>query len=119
MAIESLTERVWASLEAAQACEEDSGCAAYYSPLFRAGDEALAEGRSSDASALKALGGACSMMLEPRTATAPFRPVMQMETGRSALPEDFDVAALAMFRAVLARSENPEVRARLGDILWL
>jgi len=116
---EALSAAVWADLLAAQECQDDSGCAAYYMPLFRAAEQAGKEGRCDDAAALKALGGACSMMLEPRRAPAPFRPVMQMESSRSALPEDFDPVAIALFRAVVGKSDNPELRARLSDIVWL
>lgn len=115
----AISAAVAAELAAILQSQGDSGCASWYMSLLRAADRAMAEAREDDSTALKSLGYACSMMLEPRAAPAPFRPILQMETGRSALPEDFDENVLGLFREAAASSTNPEFRARLLDVIWL
>ena len=116
---DGVSERVWQYLVDTLADSHDSGCASYYMPLFQAADIAKNEGHTEDVKDLRALGGACSMMLEPRSAPAPFRPVSQFENGRSALPEDFDGDTLTTFRRIVDHTTNEELRARLADIIWL
>lgn len=67
------------------------------------------------------LSRATSMMLRPESLNEPFQPIMQdFENGRrSAIPEDFTAEELDFLEEILTETEEPWLKARLADLLWL
>ena len=86
--------------------------------LSSAAGEASRTERPRDEKALRLLAGIYSMMLTPDDRDHPFHPLWIWGERRSTLPEDFadDVPLLEQF---LLRVDEPRLRARIADILWL
>ena len=61
----------------------------------------------------------CSMMLRPDSANEPFLPFMQLEGKRSAIADDFNTEQLSFIESTLSDIEEPLVKARFSDVLWL
>ena len=91
----------------------------HYSRLFlsRAG-EAEEGGDEEAREAFAVLGGITSMMLHADSREEPFRPMMVLSTGRSAVLEDFTDNHLSALGEVVSEASDPEMRARIGDVLW-
>lgn len=90
-----------------------------YSSLFssRAGEaEEAGDGEAREAFAL--LGGVTSMKLQADSREEPFRPMMVLSTGRSAALGDFTDEHLNVLGEVVSEASDPELRARIGDVLW-
>src|SRR5690606_9242067 len=64
---------------------------------------------------------ATSMMLTPGSINEPFKPFLQdFQAGRrSAIPEDFTTEELVFFETILDDLNEPWLKARLADLLWL
>lgn len=65
------------------------------------------------------LASACSMMLDPKSRSEPFRPFIVMDGRRTATPEDLNDQHLTLMRDVAPKVEDPELRARLADLVWV
>lgn len=67
------------------------------------------------------LSQACSMMIDAKSISEPFKPILQdFQAGRrSAIPDDFNVAQLTFFDSILEYIDEPMLKGRLADILWL
>ena len=70
---------------------------------------------------LNLLSRAASMMLVSSSLNEPFKPYFQnFQAGRrSALPDDFTQEELVFFEEILRDVNEPWLRARLADLLWL
>jgi len=70
---------------------------------------------------LDLLSRAASMMLTPSSLNEPFKPYFQdFQAGRrSAMPDDFTKDELHFFEEILNDIEEPWLKARLADLLWL
>jgi hypothetical protein len=70
---------------------------------------------------MRLLAQACSMMIDAKSINEPFKPILQdFQAGRrSAIPDDFTVAELAFFESILENIDEPMLRGRLADLLWL
>ncbi len=96
-----------------------------YSSVMRSLQECAKEKTDMDqetqAHILELLGRASSMMLTPNSLNEPFKPIFQdFQAGkRSALPEDFTSAELDFFEKILCDIDEPWLKARLADLLWL
>lgn len=96
----------------------------YYSvmrSLQECAKERTGAGQETQAHILELLGHATSMMLTPNSLNEPFKPIFQdFQVGkRSALPEDFTSAELDYFEKILNDIDEPWLKARLADLLWL
>ena len=71
--------------------------------------------------ALLLLSNACSMMLEPESRNEPFKPIYkEFPSGRrSYIPDDFLKSDLEFFALIVDETDDPRLKARLADILWL
>ena len=78
-------------------------------------------GEVEQASVLNLLSRVTSMMLTPISLNEPFKPYFQDFQGgrRSAIPDDFTPEELTFFEEVLDVVEDPWLKARLADVLWL
>lgn len=67
------------------------------------------------------LGKACSPMFNAQSINEPFRPIFQdFQKGmRSAIPSDFTIEELAFFETIIDEINEPWLKGRLADILWL
>lgn len=96
-----------------------------YSSVMRSLQECAKEktdtGQEEQAHILELLGRATSMMLTPSSLNEPFKPIFQdFQAGkRSALPEDFTSDELDFFENILNEIDEPWLKARLADLLWL
>ena len=67
------------------------------------------------------LGKACSPMFNAQSINEPFRPIFQdFQKGmRSAIPSDFTIEELVFFETIIDEINEPWLKGRLADILWL
>ena len=82
----------------------------------KAADE---EGRTKDGDVLHLLARVTSMMLTPEDKTTPFQPWAQFGDRRSPIPTDFTDDDVTLFASVVATVEQPQLRARLADLVWV
>lgn len=82
---------------------------------------AFDDGQPARGKALWLLSGACSMMLEPECRNDPFKPIYkEFPSGRhSVTPDDFLRSDLEFFALIVDEADDPRLKARLADILWL
>jgi tetratricopeptide (TPR) repeat protein len=71
------------------------------------------------ANALDLASAICSMMLRPNSTNDPFQPFIQLEGKRSAIADDFTSEQLGFIADVYSGLEEPMVKARFADLLWL
>jgi hypothetical protein len=75
-------------------------------------------GQASEA--LKLLAGICSMMLVPEELGDPYRPMVQWGDGTSSMaPEHVPRDATGALAQLVERLDNPALRARIADVVWL
>lgn len=83
--------------------------------------EMLKQGKTDHSKTLDLLARAASMMLAPKSINEPFKAYFQdFQAGRrSALPDDFHKEELMFFEEILDDVNEPCLKARLADLLWL
>jgi hypothetical protein len=94
-------------------------CSRYSSALFSAATAAKEKSEFGAYRALRFLGHLTSMALSLDTPATPLVAYARMGTSRTAALEDFDAAALQAVREFRHDVQEPELRARLSDVLWL
>lgn len=77
------------------------------------------EGAGDSDSPWRLLAHVFGMLLRPGDAKEPFGPMFEFEDGRSMAPSDLTPEQLATLRTLLDSVSDPEVQARLGDVLWV
>ncbi|MEL7361076.1 MAG: DUF4209 domain-containing protein [Bacteroidota bacterium] len=78
------------------------------------------EGQDGQIAAFLALLQAiCYIMLAPEREEGPYVPMVSGPNGRTPLPEDLSDAELDALSGLFATTDDPELKARLGDFLWL
>jgi hypothetical protein len=98
-----------------------SGSPGYFSRWYGLSTAAAAanrEGALARAKVLWLLGDACSLRLEPQKLNEPLFATSE-PTKHSVGLADFDVIAIDLFDAILPELDDPLIRARVADILWL
>lgn len=94
-----------------------------YSSMWRAfsatAREALEKGDQKGSKIFWLLADACSMTLRPASKNEPFKPYAAMEGRRSAIPDDFTQTDIEFFAGVFDGIDDPLLRARLADLVWL
>lgn len=101
--------------------EKHYGYASLMDCLERSAREMMASGKEEHAKVLSLLAKAASMLLQPDSQNEPFKPLYQdFQAGkRSTIPEDFSIEELTFFEDILNDINEPYLRARLADLLWL
>jgi hypothetical protein len=94
-------------------------CSSYWHPFMAKADEAGSSGDNVLREAHTLLGAATSMMLKLDSKTDPFAPIMVFRTGRSAILDDISDAHVEVLREWLPDIGDPELRARIADIVWM
>lgn len=60
-----------------------------------------------------------SMHMKLDNPEEPFGPLAELHDGRTAIVDDFDEARLKLLSEVVAEITDPELRARISDVLWI
>ena len=94
-------------------------CDRYFLLFFDKAHEAEAAGETKTEEVFTLLGYAASMMLKPSSPTEPFTPLLVMQDSRSAIIDDFSEDHLKFFGEIVFDILDPELRARIADILWV
>lgn len=90
-----------------------------YSTLFFEKAKVLEEDEDIDASGVyRFLGDICSMYLKDDDPDEPFGPMAVMSNGRTAALEDFVDGDLDLLSSILDDVEDPDLKARMADIIW-
>ena len=84
-----------------------------------AAKQAIDEDRQAHGKVLSLLAGACSMMLSPDSTNEPFKPLWSNGQQRSIIPDDLSETDVAFFAEVVETINDPWLKARLADIVWL
>lgn len=104
--------------EEAIADSDEKKCQRYSRLFFSRAKEAEEANDEEAQEAFKVLGGITSMMLNADSREEPFSPMMLLSTGRSAAREDFTTNHLDALKEVVAEATDPELRARIADVIW-
>ena len=94
-------------------------CDSYFPAFFDKAKEAEVAGEAKTGEIFTLLGYATSMMLKPNSPTEPFTPLFAMHNYRSATIDDFSEDHLKFFDEIVLDISDPELRARIADILWV
>jgi hypothetical protein len=98
---------------------DERQCWNYASLFFAKAREAEAVGDNVTQEVFDLLGAVSSLMLKPDSKDEPLAPQVVFKTGRSAIVDDFTDAHLDLFKALLPDIADAEMRARVGDLLWV
>ena len=96
-----------------------------YSSLWQAFTNAAATHKDDDentkAEILQLLSNVCSMMMDTNSINNPFKPIFQdfQKGRRSAISDDFTPEQLTFFETILDDIDDPMLKGRLADLLWL
>lgn len=93
--------------------------ASIWQELSKAAHAALNEGKLPESKVLWLMADACSMMLRTKSINEPFAPFTVFENRRSATPEDFQDADVALLAEIASELDDAWVRARIADLVWL
>jgi hypothetical protein len=98
--------------------EKRFDCSTYRDEVSRLERE---EGRWSpeQRECLRFVGAVLTMMMRADQPTEPFGPMFVMDGRRSAIPADFPKAELLDLQAWAMSLQDPELRARLLDVIWI
>ena len=106
----------WAAVIAQVTAKE---CLAYYEAFRARAEEAQAEGNEKNRSLFQLLSEICSFGFEPHNTVEPFPPRMRLGNARWPIPTDVADEDLAVLAQVLPEVQDPELRARIADLLWV
>lgn len=87
--------------------------------LSRAAEKMMEAGKTAEGKVLWLLADACSMKIKPERHNEPFDPRCYGKDFRSALPVDFTDADMQFFDEVVVSVDDPWLRGRLADLVWL
>jgi len=91
-----------------------------YSVIFKAKEkEAEASGDTKAQAVFALLGAIASFNIDSDTVDGPFTPAFVFQDSRSASPDDITDAHLEVLREVVPETVDPEMRARIADLLWV
>lgn len=105
--------------KAALACASREDYFSMSEAFSAAAKQAIDEGRQAHGKVLWLLSDACSMMLKPVSVNEPFEPIIVIDGRRSAMPDDFSGADIEFFAQIVDAIDNPKLKARLADLVWL
>ena len=95
-----------------------------YTSMFQAfsiaARQAEGEERHTHGRVIQLLAFACAMRLDPMSRNEPFKPIQVGLDGKPAIiPRDFTEAHMAFFAQIVDDINNPLLKARLADLLWM
>lgn len=98
---------------------EKNECHSYDSRFLAKAKEAAEIGNERAEEAWTLLGAICSFHMNAGNKDEPFGPMLVMQTGRSAIVSDLSAEHLQALSEIFPDIQDPEIRARIGDVLWL
>ena len=101
------------------ATTERDGHSSMRDAFLAAASQAFESEKKKAAKIFWLLSAACSMMLRPASVNEPFKPLFVLEGQRSILADDFLATELAFLSEIIDEVDDPWLRARLADIVWL
>lgn len=91
-----------------------------YAGSFKALSDSRSEkGEDRHAAVLELLSAICYMVLRPGGEEGPYVPMMSGPEGRTLLPEDLSDTEIEGLAHLFDSTQDPELSARLADILWI
>jgi hypothetical protein len=94
-------------------------CFSYFPIFFAKAQEAKVAGEAKAEEIFILLGGVTSMMLKESSTTEPFAPMFVKPEYQSAVIDDFCDEHLRVLSEIVFDILDPEIRARIADILWI
>lgn len=98
---------------------EKKECHSYDSHFLAKAKEAAEIGNERAEEVWTLLGAICSFHMNAGNKDDPFGPMIVMQTGRSAIVADLSPEHLQALTEIFPDIQDPEMRARIGDVLWL
>lgn len=98
---------------------DEKECHSYDSRFLAKAKEAAEIGNERAEEAWTLLGAICSFHMNAGNKDEPFGPMIVMQTGRSAIVSDLSPEHLQALTEIFPDILDPEMRARVGDVLWL
>ena len=96
------------------------GYTAMFLAFSIAARQAEGEERHTHGRILQLLAFACAMHLDPMSRNEPIKPISVGLDGKPAIiPRDFTEAHMAFFAQIVDDINNPLLKARLADLLWM
>lgn len=99
-------------------CKEKE-CYIYDSKFFARAREAEAAGNEKAQEIYILLGAICSLHLRTENKDEPFGPMIVTQSGRSAILDDITDDHIKVLQEIVGEVQDPELRARLADLIWL
>ena len=92
----------------------------YYSSRFAAmASEAAQTSDVNTQEVFRLLSSLTSMYFKLDSPHQPFGPMTESHDRRTSIPDDFDDSRLNFLHEIVAEVSDPELRARIADVLWL
>jgi hypothetical protein len=98
---------------------EKKDCLSYRTRLSKCARQADKQGDVEAAELLRLLGTVTSFVLDPNCLDQPYGQFWVDVKGRSGLPEDLTNDELTTLKELIPEVSDPELRARITDVLWL
>lgn len=98
---------------------EKKECHYYSSAFFKKAREHEETNDKKNQEIFTILGGIASMMLKSESHAEPYHPVAVFHDKRSAIIDDYSDEVMDILSSLLSDIKDPEMRARIGDIVWL
>ena len=115
LSLDGFTESGWREIVSATM---ETDCCLYSSHFQAKSAEARAAGDTKTANLFALLSDITSMYIDADDPTDPLKPMAQFADGRTAIPGDFD-PVLDYLSEILPSIDDPELKARVADVLWL
>lgn len=115
LTVEDFTASAWR--EVVDGAEERE-CNSYQRGFSEKAREAAEAGDAKAENLFGLLRDIASMCIRSDDPTEPLAPMWQRHDQRSAIPSDFD-PALPFLADILPHIDDPELKARVGDVVWL
>jgi hypothetical protein len=94
-------------------------CIQYYEKFQKKLSEAEASKEPRQARVYRLLAQVCLIKLDPRSADQPFGARASGPGWRTAILDDFTPCEIALFHDLALSVHDPEMRARLADVVWV
>ena len=108
-----------AILEGVPASTQQHRCDEYFVPFGKRAEVLEADGRMPLAAAFRFLGVISSLRLRSDVSQQPFEPLFAMRGARSAVLDEISDEQIAVVDECASDVSDPELRARLADIVWI
>jgi hypothetical protein len=116
LTLDDLRARDWAAILASAASKE---CSAYREAFCARAEQARADGKEKDRLVFQLFSHICSFGFEPRQTIDPFPSRMTCGNASWPIPSDIAENDLVTLGQLIADIQDPELRARIADLLWV